>query len=188
MPSLSVLSDSLPLHGLLPVRFLCPWDSPGKNTAVGFHALLQVIFPTQGSNPGLLHCRRIWIPYHLSHQGSLFKVYSLMFWYIYTLWNNHYNQTNKHTCYFYRVQFTSVAQLCPTLCDPMVCSMPDFPVHQQLLELAQTHIHQVSDTIQPSHPVSSPSPLAFKLSLFMCVLRRFKLRCILWKFQGYNTE
>ena len=45
-----------------------PWDSPGKNTGVGCHALLQGIFPTQGSNPGLPHCR--WILYHLSHQGS----------------------------------------------------------------------------------------------------------------------
>ena len=46
----------------------------------------------------------------------------------------------------------------------MVCSMPGFPVHHQLLELAQTHVHQVSDAIQPSHPLSSPSPPAFNLS------------------------
>ena len=49
-------------------RLLCPWDSPGKNTRVGCHSLLQGIFPTQGSNLGLLHCRQIL--YHLSHQGS----------------------------------------------------------------------------------------------------------------------
>ena len=55
-------------QGLWLPRFLCPWDSPGKNTGVGCQALLQGIFPTQGSNPGLLHCR--WILYHLSHQGS----------------------------------------------------------------------------------------------------------------------
>ena len=48
--------------------FLCPWDCPGENTGVGCHALLQGIFLTQGSNPGLLHCR--WILYRLSHQGS----------------------------------------------------------------------------------------------------------------------
>ena len=57
-----------------------------------------------------------------------------------------------------------VAQLSPTLCDPMDCSMPGFPVHHQLLELAQTHVHRVSDAIQPSHPLSSPSPPAFNLS------------------------
>ena len=50
--------------------------------------------------------------------------------------------------------FSSVAQSHPTLCDPMDCSMPGFPVHHQLPELAQTHVHQVSDAIQPSHPLS----------------------------------
>ena len=59
---------------------------------------------------------------------------------------------------------SSVAQSCPTLCDPMDCSMPGFLVHHQLPELVQTHIHQVSDAIQPSHPLSSPSPPAFNLS------------------------
>ena len=58
------------------------------------------------------------------------------------------------------VQFT---QLCPTLDDPMDCSTPGFTVHRQLLELAQTHVHWVSDAIQPSHPLSSPSILAFNL-------------------------
>ena len=61
-------------------------------------------------------------------------------------------------------QFSSVAQLCPTLCDPMECSMLGFPVHHQLPELVQTHHHQVSDAIQPSHPLLSPSPPAFNLS------------------------
>ena len=62
------------------------------------------------------------------------------------------------------VQFSSVAQSCPTLCNPMDCSTPGFPVHHQFLKLAQTHIHQVVDAIQPSHPLSSPSPPAFNLS------------------------
>ena len=53
----SVVSDSLQPCGLQPTRLLCPWDSPGKNTGVGGHALLQGIFPTQGSHPCLLHCR-----------------------------------------------------------------------------------------------------------------------------------
>ena len=57
--------------------------------------------------------------------------------------------------------FSSVAQSCPTLCNPMDCSTPGFPVHYQLLELAQTHVHPVSDATQPSHPLSSPSPPAF---------------------------
>ena len=62
------------------------------------------------------------------------------------------------------VQFILVTQLCPTICDPMDFSMPGFPVHHQLTELAQTHVHRVSDAIQPSHPLSSPSPPAFNLS------------------------
>ena len=62
------------------------------------------------------------------------------------------------------VRFSSVAQSCPTLYNPMDCSTPGFPVHHQLLELAQTHVHWVSDAIQPSHPLSSPSPAAFNLS------------------------
>ena len=61
-------------------------------------------------------------------------------------------------------QFTSVTQSCLTLCDPIGCSTPGFPVHHQLLELAQTQVHQVGDAIQPSHPVSIHSPPAFNLS------------------------
>ena len=58
------------------------------------------------------------------------------------------------------VQFSSVAQSCPTLCDPMNCSTPGLPVHHRLPEFTQTHVHQVHDDIQPSHPLSSPSPPA----------------------------
>ena len=58
------------------------------------------------------------------------------------------------------VQFSSVAQSCPTLCDPMNRSTPGLPVYHQLLEFTQTHVHRVGDAIQPSHPLSSPSPPA----------------------------
>ena len=113
-------------------------DSPGKNTGVGFHALLQEIFPTQGSNLGLPHYRQIL--YHLSHQ----KV--------------------PNTIYVSISSVSSVTQSCPTLCDPMNCSMPGLPVHHQLPEFTQTHAHWVDDVIQPSHPLLSPSPPAFNLS------------------------
>ena len=66
--SCSVMSDSLQPHGLQLARLLFPWDSPGKNTRVGCHALLQGIFPMQGLNPGLPRCRQIL--YQMSHQGS----------------------------------------------------------------------------------------------------------------------
>ena len=58
---------------------------------------------------------------------------------------------------------SSVAQACLTLCDPMDCSMPGITVHHQLLELTQTHVHQVGDAIEPSHSLSSPSPPTFTL-------------------------
>ena len=64
-----VVSDSLLPHGLKPARLLCPWDFPGKDTGMCCHFLLQGIFPVQGSNPGLLHCRQML--YCLSHQGFL---------------------------------------------------------------------------------------------------------------------
>jgi len=74
-------------------------------------------------------------------------------------------------CWFYflniqfsSVQFSLVAQSCPTLCNPMDCSTPGLPVHDQLLEFIQTHVHWVGNAIQPSHPLSSPYPPAFNLS------------------------
>ena len=63
-----------------------------------------------------------------------------------------------------KLQFSSVAQSRLTLCDPTNRSMPGLPVHHQLPEFTQTHVHQVGDAIQPSHPLSSPSPPAFNLS------------------------
>ena len=65
---------------------------------------------------------------------------------------------------FYIFQFSSFAQSCPTLCDPMNCSRPGRPVHHWLSDFTQTHVHWVSDAIQPSHPLSSPSPPALNLS------------------------
>ena len=72
--------------------------------------------------------------------------------------------TIKLTQTFSSVQFSSVAQSCPTICDPMNCSTPGLPVHHQLPEFTQTHVHWVSDAIQPPHPRSSPSPPAPNLS------------------------
>ena len=70
-----------------------------------------------------------------------------------------HTRTYTH-CNFSSVQFSSVAQLCPTLCNPMNCSMPGLPVHHQLPEFTHTLVHRVGDAIQPSHPLSSPSPPA----------------------------
>ena len=89
------------------------------------------------------------------------------------------------------IQFSSVAQSYPTLCNPMDWSTQGFPVHHQLLELAQTHVHKVSDAIQASHPLSFPFPPAFNLSqhqgLFQWVssLHQFFAKC--WSF-GFNIS
>ena len=67
-------------------------------------------------------------------------------------------------CLIIRFQFGSVSQLCPILCNPMNHSTPGLPVHHQLLEFTQIHVHWVGDAIQPSHPLASPSPPAFNFS------------------------
>ena len=81
------------------------------------------------------------------------------------------------------VEFSSVAQSCVTLCNPMDYSMPGLPAHHQLLEFTQTHVHWVSDVIQPSHPLLSPSPPAFNPSqhqgLFKWVSSSYKVAKVL---------
>ena len=130
---------------------LCPWDFPGKTTRVGCHFPLQGIFPTQGK--ACISCIGRWILYH------------------WVTWVDSYNlcflkgQFNiSHSQFYNFFQFSSVTQSCPTLCDPMDCSTPGLPVHHQLPEFTQTHVHWVGDAIQPSHPLSSPSPPVFNLS------------------------
>ena len=80
-----------------------------------------------------------------------------------SLQNKMHNSIGSHKaniCVTSSVQFSLVAQSCPTLCNPVNHSTPGLPVHHQLLESTQTHVHRVSDAIQPSHPLSSPSPPA----------------------------
>ena len=78
-------------------------------------------------------------------------------------------------------QFSSVTQSCTTLCDPMDFSKPGFSVHHQLPELAQTHVHQVDDAIQPSHPLSSPSPPAFNLCQYQSLFFKKKIIYFNWR-------
>ena len=75
-------------------------------------------------------------------------------------------------CSWWLIQFSSVTQTCPTLCDPVDCSMPGLPVHHQLPEFTQTHVHWAGDAIQTSHPLSSPSPPAFNLSQHQGLFQR----------------
>ena len=87
------------------------------------------------------------------------------------------------------VQFSSVTQSCPTLCNPMNRSTPGLPVHHQLPEFTQTHVHRVGDAIQPSHPLSSTSPPAPNpsqhQSLFQCVNSSHEVAKVL-EFQLYH--
>ena len=127
----SIMSNSLWSHGLYSARLLCPWNSPGKNTTVGSHSILQGIFPTQRSNPGLPHCRQIL--YCLSHheQGDSIIVEL---------------GTRILACRGILVCCPDV-KLCLTLCDIRDCNTSDSPVLHHLLEFAQTHVHQVGDAI-----------------------------------------
>ena len=93
--------------------------------------------------------------------------------------------------YIQSVQFTSATQSCPTLCDPMNQSTPGLPVHHQLPDFTQTHVHRVSDAIQPSHPLSSPSPPALNLSqhqgLFKWVSSSYRVAKVL-EFQYFRFK
>ena len=83
--------------------------------------------------------------------------------------------------------FSSVAQSCPTLCDPMDCSTPGFAVCPQILELAQTHVHCVGGAVQPSHPLPSPSPPAFNIS-HVRVFSGKSVLCIRWPNIGVSAS
>ena len=107
----------------------------------------------------------------LSVCNSLFYILSLwkIFpWHILDNFSSVFTQVYSFSLQFYlifsSVQFSSVVQSCPTLCDPMDCSTKCFPVHHHLLEFTQTHVLWVGGAIQPSHPLSSPSPPAFSIS------------------------
>ena len=148
------MSDSVQPHRRQPNRLLCPWDSPGKNTGVGCHFLLQCMKMKSESEvaqscptlPDPTDCSLPGSSIHGIFQAGVLEWVAIAF------------------SRFSSVQFSSVTQSCPTLCDPMNCSTPGLPVHHQLPESTQTHVHWVGDAIQPSHPLSSPSPPALNLS------------------------
>ena len=121
-------------HKWPPTRLCRPWDSPGKNTGMGCHFLLQCM-KVKSKSEVAQSCPTLSDPMDCSLPGS-----------------------SVHGIFFSSVQFSSVTQSCPTLCDPMNHSTPGLPVHHQLPEFTQTHVHRVGDAIQPSHPLSSPSP------------------------------
>ena len=140
---LTIYQDFLLCKSLSCVQlFVTPWT-------VGNQAPLSMGFSRQeywsglpSTPPGGSSPPRDWTPV-LLHQGRFF-----------TTWATQEALLNSSA------QFSSVAQSCPTLCDPMNCSTLGLPIHHQLLEFTQTHVHWVSNAIQASHPLSSPSPPA----------------------------
>ena len=90
-----------------------------------------------------------------------------------------YYGTGNHYVLLSQVQFSSLAQSCLNLCNPMDCSMPGLPVHCQLPGFTQTHVHWVGDVIQPSHPLLSPSPPTFNLSQHQGLFKWVSF-CIRW--------
>ena len=123
---------------LRPYGLYSAWNSPGQNTGVGSLSLLQGIFPTQGFNPGF--------PLMAKNILLLFSD----FWYYWP----------SFSC----IRCCSVAKSCLTLCESVDCSTPVFPVLHYLPEFIQTHLDWDCDAIQPSHPLSLPSPPALNLS------------------------
>ena len=133
------LSHLLFFDTLWTAKLLCSWNFLGKDNWCGFDFLLQGIFPTQGSKLGLFH---------------------LLHWQVDSFPLSHLGKLN----YLYSCPQSSVQSLCLTFCSPMDCSISGLPVHHQFQEFTQIHVHWVSNAIQPSHPLSSPSPSAFNLS------------------------
>ena len=106
-------------------------------------------------------CQKKFLPYFLTEN---FIVLGFKFWSLihFELFCGYFERFGLKMIVLYK--FSSISQSCLTLCNPMDCSMPGLPVHQQLPELAQTHVQQVSEAIQPTHALSSPSPPALNLS------------------------
>ena len=120
-----------------------PWSCPSQNTGVGSHSLLQEIFRTQGLNLGFLHCRQVL--YHLGHQRRVLHSRSLLF--IYFLYQS--------------VQFS--CSVVSNSLRPHGLQPSRLPCPSPTPRFTQAHVHWVVDAIQPSHPLSSPSPPAFNI-------------------------
>ena len=137
------------------------WSSPLANQKQGPWMLL---FSTRGATSGFLS----WLPVTCSWIVSSVFRHNTGISYVYQQhWRTEFLRLIlffKASWSLFSLQFISVAKLCLTLCDLMDCSTPGFPVHHQLPELAQTHVHRVGDAVQPSHSQSSPFPPAFNLS------------------------
>ena len=137
------MSDSFVTPWTVPARLLCLWDFLDQNTEMGCHFFLQGIFQTQGSNPHLL-CLLCWWADYLplappgKPEGIIMSECKPG---LPSFSRRLISEAKTNWDQLHHLQFSSVAQSCPTLCDPMNCSTPGLPVHHQLLESTQTHVH-----------------------------------------------
>ena len=138
--------------------FIHPWFSCRHDLGTSFALSLT---PTINPHLPLPYCTFKWDKNPNTFSVCIFIIYALLYT-IYVL-----------------LKFSSVAQSCPTLCDPMNCSPPGLPVHHQLPEFTQTHVHRVRDAIQPSHPLSSPSPPAPNPSQYLYTTTLYLNVCVL---------
>ena len=174
----SVVSDSLQAHRLQHTRLPCPslsprvcsnscplsrWCHPTISFSVAPFSSYPQSLPASGSFPVSQLFTSVGQSIGVSASASVLLM-NIHYWFPLGLTSLISLQSKGLSRVFSTVQFSSVAQSCPTLCDPMNCSTPGLPVHHQLPEFTQTHVPRVSDAIQPSHPLSSPSPPAFNLS------------------------
>ena len=159
----SVVSDSSRPHGLQPTRLLCPWDFAGKNTGVGCHCLLHLTpysSPKLGAPLAIMRSKPNCLTAHM---------FLVVIWLVDTRNELDLECIDYHECIVWiqvgNIQFSPVRSLSRVwLCDPMNHSTPVLPVHHQLPESTQTHVHWVGDAILPSHPLLSPAPSALNLS------------------------
>ena len=155
------MSDSVQPHRQKPTRLLCPWDSLGKNTGVGCHFLLQCMKVKIGSEVAQ-SCLTLSDPMDCSPPG--YSVHGtlqarvlesrLVITFLPSSKRVLISWLQSPSVLIFS-SVSSVVQSCPTLCDPVNCSTPGPAVHHHLPEYTQTHVHRVSEAIQPSHPLSS---------------------------------
>ena len=159
------MSDSVWPHGWQPTRLPHPWDSPGKNTGVGCHFLLQCM-KVKSESEVAQSCLTLSDPMDWSLPGlSIYGIFQARV----LEWGAIAFSSCTHS-FSYCVWLLSwscccsVGKSCLTLSDSMDCSIPGFLVLHHFLEFTQTHVLWVGDAIQPCHPLSSPSPPVFNLS------------------------
>ena len=148
------LEEGMTTHSSILVWRISWTEEPGRLQSMG----LQRVGHDWATNIFIFHTFNYWLKFSLGTCITFICKIEKKRWCL--LWASvNYISKSKGN-----IQFSSVTQSCPTLCDPMNCSTPGLPVHHQLPASTQTHVHCVGDAIQPSHPLSSPSPPALNLS------------------------